>query len=302
MEFRQWVENRYRHPVVLVFASPLTEQACRRNGMDLVQMLRPFSVHPTELFAHIGDRADTVQVRKFGVRFTRLECVREVEALQSARYFRHLLRDHVAMELAYGEQLDRAMSSLLKENGGVVEEPRLSAQVASQLLERSHPAWHSQFIRDYAYVVRCSHFDTIDHPVGCIYAASTSEVGGIDGIMREFREQQKQPADTRRDMPCMDDDLHSYFLLVHDITEGPPMEEVRRMLAAVKAQYGHAHCAVVKINSVVNPQDVKNMDPSPWIDANRIALDVPSRSTVHVAQPSQQTNDMSSPGDGTVRG
>ncbi|EKF26213.1 hypothetical protein MOQ_010104 [Trypanosoma cruzi marinkellei] len=80
------------------------------------------------------------------------------------------------------------------------------------------------------------------------------------------------------------------------------MEEVRRMLAAVKAQYGHAHCAVVKINSVVNPQDVKNMDPSPWIDANRIALDVPSRSTVHVAQPSQQTNDMSSPGDGTVRG
>ncbi|KAF5224625.1 hypothetical protein ECC02_002264 [Trypanosoma cruzi] len=301
MEFKQWVENRYRHPVVLVFASPMTEQACRRNGMDLVQMLRPFSVHPTELFAHIGDRADTVQVRKFGVRFTRLECVREVEALQSARYFRHLLRDHVAMELAYGEQLDRAMSSLLKENGGVVEEPRLSAQVASQLLERSHPAWYSQFIRDYAYVVRCSHFDTIDHPVGCIYAASTCEAGGIDGIMREFREQQKQPADTRRNMPCMDDELHSYFLLVHDITEGPPIEEVRRMLAAVKAQYGHAHCAVVKINSVVNPQDVKNMDPSPWIDANRLALDVPSRSAVHLAQPSQQTNQMSSPGDGVVR-
>ncbi|ESL05534.1 hypothetical protein TRSC58_06813 [Trypanosoma rangeli SC58] len=288
MEFKQWVENRYRHPVVLVFASPTADQACRRNGMDLIQMLRPFSVHPTELFAHLGDRADTVLVRNFGVRLTRLQCVREVDAVHSARHFRRMLHDHAAMELAYGEQLDRAMSCLLNENGGVVEGPRLASQVASRLLERSHPAWHSQLIRDHAFLVRCSHFDTLDHPVGCIYAASTREADGIEGIMREFREQQKQPAEARRGMPCMDDDLHSYFLLLHDVTEGPPLGEARRMFTAVQMQYGHAHCALVKINSVANPQDVKNMDPSLWIEANVLALDVPSRQAVHAAQMQMQ--------------
>ncbi|RNF24904.1 uncharacterized protein Tco025E_02419 [Trypanosoma conorhini] len=300
MEFKQWTENRYRHPVVLVFASPTAEQACGRNGMDLIQMLRPFSVHPTELFAHLGDRADTVLVRNFGVRLTRLQCVREVDAVHCARHLRHVLRDHAAMELAYGEQLDRAMSCLLKENGGIVAGPRPAAQVASQLLERSHPAWHSQFIRDYACLVRCSHFDTLDHPLGCIYAASTREAGGVEGIMREFKEQQKQPAETRRGMPCMDDDLHSYFLLLHDMTEGPSLEEARRMFVAVQVQYGHAHCALVKINSVANPQDVKSIDPSLWVEANVPAVDVPSRQAVHAAQ--RQATDTHFSGGGSTEG
>ncbi|SCU69911.1 ER-golgi trafficking TRAPP I complex 85 kDa subunit, putative [Trypanosoma equiperdum] len=290
MELRQWVESRYRHPVVVVLASRTADEAARRNGMDLINMIRPFAVYDGDLFARLTDRADATLVRNFGVRLTRAQCVREVGETTLLHHLRDLLCGQSEVELALGEQLDRALQCLMKKGGGVLTDTRVSAELGSTLLERSHPDWHRQFVQNYVYSVRCSHFDTTDHPVGFIYAASTNASGGVEGILKEFNELKRgqEIGEIWRNMPCMEEEMHSHFLLLHDVTEGPGMDEVNRMFAAVQSSLGHANCALVKLNSISNPQNVKNMDPSVWTDANPSFMDVPSDTACRAVRYSQQ--------------
>lgn len=285
----QWVEQRYTRPVVVVTSSPAANAACHHNSLDVVQLLRPFAVFQGNLQAKVGDRSEPHLTSNFAVRLMRPECVREVNNTELRRHTQEGMRRAAAVDLAYGEQLDRALTEIMDpRRGGPLASPaRLpSPAVAATLLERSHPSWHTDFIEHYHHLVRCSSWDALDHPVGVLYAAASSEEGGVEGVLRAFRQQAQQALALRAGMPGMDSELHHYYLLIHDLTQsgGPTTAEARRILGAVQQIYGSNYCALVPINSVANPKGVKCLDPTPWVEANPTYLDVPSASALSAAR------------------
>ncbi|KAG8343226.1 hypothetical protein TRVL_05944 [Trypanosoma vivax] len=279
MEFKQWVERRYRHPVVVVAASVDAENACRRNGMDVINMLRPFSIHQGDLYTRVTDHAEATTVRNFGVRLCRPQCVRRISRSPFRRHMRHLIHNTAVMELGFGEKLDSALSLLLEHRGGTASSPQLTGKMTSTLLECSRGSWQRQFVHDFVHLVRCDHYDTLDHPVGCIFVGSTSTPGGSQGVMEEFKKLKEQRAfkEMFSDMPCMDEDFHSYYLLLHDASTGITLAAAQKMLKELLSTYGYTNCAMVTVNSMSDPQDVKYNDPTLWTDANAPFMDVPSR-------------------------
>ncbi|KAG5477035.1 hypothetical protein LSCM1_05373 [Leishmania martiniquensis] len=308
MSLEEWVEQRYARPVVVVESSAAADAVCARNGMDLIHLLRLHSVYGGgPLCARTGDRSDPVVCNRFGVRLMRTECVREVAVSQVARHTRRLLRNASAIDLAYGEQLGAALRDIVSKNrshfDGSLPRPVRPAQpptassspapsmtvggpaAVSTLLERAYPTWHCAFIRDFHSLVRCSSFDTIDYPIGALFAVATTESEGVEGILQIFRAQARRIQDLRASLPGMDTELHQYYLILHDNTSprSPSLSTARQVLAAVQQLYGTNYCALIKINSVVDPRTVKNLDPAMWIEASPTVMDVPSAQALHKA-------------------
>ncbi|CAG9575176.1 conserved hypothetical protein [Leishmania major strain Friedlin] len=309
MSLEDWVEQRYARPVVVVESSAAADAICARNGMDLIHLLRLHSVYAGgPLYARIGDRSEPVVCNKFGVRLMRTECVRDVSLSQVARHTRHLLRNAAAFDLAYGEQLDAALRAIVEKNrsrhDGSLPRPVRAAQpstespsppapfeviggpaAVSTLLERACPTWHRAFIRDLHSLVRCSPFDTIDYPIGALFAVATTEAGGVEGMLQVFRLQARRIQELRASLPGMDTELHQYYLILHDNTSplSPSLSTARQVLTSVQQLYGANYCALIKVNSVVDPRTVKNLDPSMWIAASPMAMDVPSAQALHQA-------------------
>ncbi|CBZ27729.1 conserved hypothetical protein [Leishmania mexicana MHOM/GT/2001/U1103] len=309
MSLEDWVEQRYARPVVVVESSAAADAICARNGMDLIHLLRLHSVYAGgPLYARIGDRSEPVACNKFGVRLMRTDCVRDVSLSQVARHTRHLLRNTAAFDLAYGEQLDAALRDIVEKNrsrhDGSLPRPVRAAQpstesssslapsevsggpaAVSTLLERACPTWHRAFIRDLHSLVRCSPFDTIDYPIGALFAVATTEAGSVEGILQVFRAQARRIQELRASLPGMDTELHQYYLILHDNTSPltPSLSTARHVLASVQQLYGANYCALIKVNSVVDPRTVKNLDPSMWIAASPMVMDVPSAQALHQA-------------------
>ena len=288
----EWVEQRYARPVVLLESSAAADAVCARHGLDTIQLLRPHSVYTGgPLSARTSDRSDPVTCNQFGVRLMRTDCVRDVSFSQVTRHVRRLMRSSAAIDMAYGEQLDSAVESIVQggrsRHDGSLPHPVYASAAAgsaggpsppSTLLERACPTWHRTFVRDFHSLVRCSSFDTVDHPVGVLFAVATSEAGGVEGILQIFRAQAKRVAELKASLPGMDSELHQYYLILHDNTAptSPSLSTARQVLTAVQQLYGANYCALIKVNSVVDPRTIKSLDPSLWVDASPAVMDVPS--------------------------
>lgn len=311
MNFQEWVEQRYARPVVIVESSTEADKLCNRSGLDVIHLLRPHSVYTENpLYARVSDRSNAVACRNFGVRFTRLDCVRDVGRLQLLQHSRRLLRSAASMDIAYGKQIDRLLGEVFREVKfrhrksprpvplTVVSTNRV-ATVPTQF-SQFYPTWNPLLFRDIETIVRCSSFDTLDYPIGVIHVVSTSEMGGIEGVLQLFRRQAQRVQDLRAALPGMDGELHRYYLILHDMTSpsSPSLATVRQMLTSVQQLYGTNHCALVKLNSVRDPRLVKNLDPAQWVEASPPAMDVPSRHATQmntaVNPPSTSSSPMSS--------
>ncbi|CAD2217337.1 hypothetical protein AGDE_13545 [Angomonas deanei] len=300
-QFTKFLEERYTRPVVVVTASPAAERSSNKNGLDVVHLLRPFSVHDGTAYAHIGERSENYAVRHFGVRLVRPTCVREAGEDEIYRYLIRSLKTTAPMDLAYGEQLDRSVQELMTppasaatqvSAGGPLPRPvRLtSSNALTGLLDRSHPAWHSRFMKDISFLTRCAPFDTLDHPIGIISVASTAEAGGIEGCLQVLQTQVRLAAEVRAGLHSMDSEMHKYFILLHDVTDpaSPSNEVARDMLRAAQQRFSSNSVALVRINSVDNPRDHKCMDPSPFMEANQPCYDVPSAAAARQYEEEQQ--------------
>ena len=256
------MEQRFLTPAVIVVASAEVEQACEKNGLGFQQLLAPFARCANDIYARVGDRTDSTVIRKFALRLFRADNLRELEPRLRMEHFTELLKENAQLELAYGEQLDPVLVNIA--NSTTPVEPQLDSRAASTLLERSAAQWHDQFILDYLNVVRCSYFDTIDHPVGYILAVSASL--SSSEIFDQINALEAKARATRDGVPPMDDDPHVYVLVVHDRTSGTSNADADRVFGEVQSRFAGNRCAYVHLNSSVEPR--RQCDPGPFVDSN----------------------------------
>ncbi|CUE69128.1 ER-golgi trafficking TRAPP I complex 85 kDa subunit, putative [Bodo saltans] len=262
---RSWMEERFLQPVVMVAASEEADRIVLENGMDTPQLLRPFAVVTENLFARIGDRSEVSVVKNFAARLVRPECLREMDPRSRGEHFLSFLSEVSDAEFGYGEQLDIALNAILGQTS--ISDPKLDTLQASILLQRSFPAWQSTFVQDYCSMVRCSYFDTIDHPVATILVAASST--DTKTILEQLQAQDKRAKQAREGMPYVDDEILTYVIVVHDMSNGPPLERVIHAFGAIQNQYTAQRCSLLRINGVANPQEVtRPLDPQRWVQAN----------------------------------
>jgi hypothetical protein len=261
MDLRLVLEQRFLAPVVVVAASPEVELASEKNGLIFQQLLAPFAKCANDIYARIGDRSESSVIRRFALRLYRPDNLRELEPKLRMEHFTQLLRDHAQLELAYGEQLDPVLVSIIQSATPV--EPMLDTRSASTLLERSSSQWADQFILDYLNMVRCSYFDTVDHPVGYIVAVSASLTPAA--VFEQVATLEARARATRDGVPPMDDDPHVYILVVHDRSASTSSMDAERTFGDVQLRYP-GRCALVHINS--SPAPRRQCDPSPFVESN----------------------------------
>lgn len=261
---RTWLEERFLAPVVLVCATEGADRIALRNGLDATQLLRPFSVFPETLFARIGDKSEVSSVRQFGVRLMRPECLREMDPKLRVEHFQSLMSESAEAEFALGEQLDSVLNAILVQKN--ITEPALDGQQASTLLQRSYPTWLSQFVVDYVSMVRCSYFDAIDHPVANLLVVASNTDAKV--MLEELRLQEVRAKAPRDGMPCMDDDVLTCVVVLHDLSQGPALEHVVQAFGVIQQKYMAQRCTLLRINSIGNAEDVKPMDCSRFLAAN----------------------------------
>lgn len=152
----QWLSSRFLLPVIVVECSAQVNKAAMRNGVDFVQLLRPFQrcIVPQYLLIRdeerrrIGERFDS-QSSSFAVRFTKADCVRSLGSYLTSvadEHLRHLLSLHESCRQGSSRRIgkneksskDASLSSshFLQEQDG----SDLDRVIISSLLRRSDEA------------------------------------------------------------------------------------------------------------------------------------------------------------------
>lgn len=309
-----WCVPRFLHPVVVVEASEDAEAAARRNGLTIIQLLRPFVVCQGHIITFSEDRKRHVtSTWPFGVRLTRCDCVQSLgrhTAGVTEAHLRYLMKSsssngraqqqtassssppaagtppHTSSSMDHeGDELSNVLNAnLLHLEGGPVPRPqyvwdeesydggsggggadtvsspllsvgqRLQGSAAlppplrfltpqQRLQQNITPPWFPPFLRDFHHLVRGSHVDTLDHPVGMLLVVSTHEglaaaaaaadtatgtstrgaqkVDAQKIVLAHIRaEVKRQYEQVRkrvwRHAPMMEDVVHIGFILVHD--------------------------------------------------------------------------------------
>lgn len=268
MDNRKWLEERFLNPVVICAASPDCEEVCKKNGVSFYQLLKPFQRCGSVIHTSTGkDVSHQQSIKDFGIRFFRPDGLREMDPRTRVEHFQSLMRESGRVEVANGAQLNSVLEKLLAQPD--LLNPKIDSRSGKVIVERTFASWHDAFIRDYVHGVRCSYFDTVDHPVGFFFGISSA--GGADAVMRRVNEL----AATRErffqgmNIPAMDTDTHIFYMLVHDNSENAcnPMEFQAAVDTMAKA-LGPSNCAVVRINS--NREATPRVSPQPWVEANRL--------------------------------
>uniref|UniRef100_A0A7N0ULV5 Trafficking protein particle complex subunit 8 n=1 Tax=Kalanchoe fedtschenkoi TaxID=63787 RepID=A0A7N0ULV5_KALFE len=234
-------------PVVMVLTTPSVEDACRKNGLSLVQMLSPFSS-----FSNIDVPVRTAsdqpyRLHKFRLRLFYGADIRQPD-FQSAK-----------------ERLKNIVSQAVDEDNFQLH---LEAPQIETLLNRSEneivPTWFESFNKELIQTLSFSDHEAFDHPVACLLAVSSREDHTISRLIDLFN---SNPLPSFNN-GTMDPKILKRYMLVHDNHDGTH-EKASRILAEMKSKLGPNDCLLLCINSA---QDESVKPPEgPWSANHSVA-------------------------------
>ncbi|MQL72415.1 hypothetical protein Taro_004755 [Colocasia esculenta] len=226
-------------PVVMVLSTPLAEEACRKNGLDLVQMLRPFCS-----FQNIDVPVRTASEQPYRLQEFRLRMVYASKVRQmSPQVAEGLLRQVVSDANA---DLQPSV-------------PQHEALVTAHDTE-CLPSWLQTFNRELLHTLSFSGHEAFDHPVACLLVVSTNDDKPINRFVDLFNTEQLP---SLLNEGTMDPKILKRYLLLHDNQNGS-QEKAGHILAEMRSTYGVHDSRLLCINSA---QDmVWDEANNPWLN------------------------------------
>ena len=131
-------------------------------------------------------------------------------------------------------------------------------ELASPLMDR--------FQHDYSHACRFSCFDTYDHPVACILAASAGSSDVVAELKGLFTSQISVFSGA-----AVDNFQFMYYVLVYDVDAGVPQAQVDRSFSDMKTIFGPQSCKLLQING--NNTGTPQVNPAMWMQ--KPSIDVP---------------------------
>ena len=283
---RHFFERRFLCPVVMVAASDCAEVAVRKNGLSVTQLLRPFTSLESEAVLRLGDKLEMVTISNFGCRLFTPETLFEVPHDQRSVHFKHVLLEAQSAEQEKGRELDSVVSRICQpphfaEDGeGASQcvippghslldmdpdvERNMKNQTAEQF-EEKYMSLYDTFARDYISLIRCSYFDTLDHPVCHFHVVCTSGAENDEPIplgtptalsaltskvLKKLEAVSERAHSVRSNNPSMSQEVLRFVLVIHDDSrESPTLENSKKIFDSIRNAQTGTPCAFIVINS-----------------------------------------------------
>ncbi|XP_024187862.1 trafficking protein particle complex subunit 8 isoform X1 [Rosa chinensis] len=228
-------------PVVMVLRTPLVEEACQKNGLTFVQMLRPFCVF-NNFDVPVRTASDQpYRLQKFRLRLFYDSDVRQPNLEVSKERLKQVIT----------QAGEKDLSELCSELPQINNAP---CRPESEAL----PSWFQFFNKELVHTVSFSDHEAFDHPLACLIVVSSKDDQPINRFLNLFNSN-KLPS--LLNSGAMDPNILKHYLLVHDNQDGSS-EKATKRLTEMRSTFG-SDCQLLCINS---SQDgaVEHQD-NPWV-------------------------------------
>ncbi|BFG38453.1 hypothetical protein CerSpe_247270 [Prunus speciosa] len=228
-------------PVVMVLRTPLVEEACLKNGLTFIQMLRPFCVF-NNIDVPVRTASDQpYRLQKFGLRLFYESDIRQPNLEVAKERLKQVITQ------AAEKDVSELCSDLPQINNAV-------SRAENEVL----PSWFQFFNKELVHTVSFSDHEAFDHPVACLVVVSSKDDQPINRFVDLFNTNKLPSLLTSG---AMDPKILKHYLLVHDNQDGP-LEKATKILTEMRSTFG-SDCQLLCINSsqdgVVEHQDY------PWV-------------------------------------
>ncbi|KAM1735617.1 hypothetical protein ACFX15_013498 [Malus domestica] len=228
-------------PIVMVLRTPLVEEACIKNGLTLVQILKPFCVF-NNIDVPVRTASDQpYRLQKFGLRLFYESDIRQPNLEVAKERLKQVIN----------QAADKDLSELCSDLPQIDNALSISE---SEVL----PSWFQFFNKELVHSVSFSDHEAFDHPVACLVVVSSKDDQPINRFVDLFNTKKLPSLLTNG---AMDPKILKHYLLVHDKQDGP-LEKATKILTEMRSTFGSG-CQLLCINSsqdgVVEHQDY------PWV-------------------------------------
>ncbi|XP_078442115.1 tetratricopeptide repeat (TPR)-like superfamily protein [Wolffia australiana] len=220
-------------PVVMVLSSELAEQCCRKNGLNFVEMIRPFSI-----FENIDVPVRTASDQPYRLQEFRLRIFYASDIYKKAPEVADNLLEQVVSDRSDIQFPDSNFNYLQpggKPSGGQYKLGRQSAQ----------PPWFQTFNRELLRTLSFSEHEAFDYPVACLLVVSTLDEQPLSKFADLFNADQLP---SLLNEGIMDPKILKHYLLLHD-NQNEDLERVGSMLAEMRSTFGSEDSHLLCINS-----------------------------------------------------
>lgn len=228
-------------PVVMVLRTPLVEEACLKNGLNLVELLTPFSTF-NNIDVPVRTASDQpYRLQKFKLRLFYASDIRQPN-----------------LEVAK-EQLKEVITHAgEKDFSDLCSDPPQIEDVLSTPESEILPSWFQFFNKELVRSLSFSDHEAFDHPVACLLVVSTKDERPLNRFVDLFNTNQ---------LPfllndgVMDPKILKHYLLVHDNQDGSS-EKAEKFLTEMRSTFGSNDCQLLCINS--SQDGLVEHEDNPW--------------------------------------
>ncbi|XP_020578144.1 trafficking protein particle complex subunit 8 [Phalaenopsis equestris] len=230
-------------PVVMVLSTPLAEDACRKNGLNFVEMLLPFTV-----FNKIDVPVRTASDQPYRLQMFKLRLVYASDIRQ---------QDYKVAEDHLKQLVSDAASAALSD---LQSEPQELEAILSETELNFCPSWIQTFNKELRKTISFSEHEAFDHPVACLLVVSSNDAQPINRFVDLFNTDQLP---SLLNDGVMDPKVLKQYLLLHDNHDGT-MDKATAILAEMKSTFGPADCRILCINSSAGGDG--ELKDNPWLN------------------------------------
>ncbi|EPS62342.1 hypothetical protein M569_12447, partial [Genlisea aurea] len=227
-------------PVVMVLCTQLVEDSCRKNGLNLIEMLSPFCN-----FDNIDVPVRTASDQPYRLRKFKLRLF----------YASEIRQPSIEVNL---ERINRVISLAGDVDVGKLSlsPPEIESLIATSNLEFV-PSWFDSFNGELIDAVSFSEHEAFDHPVACIVVVSSRDEDPLDKCVDLFNTNQLP---SLFNDGAMDPKILKLFLLLHDNKHGTP-EKAAEILSEMRSSFGVNDCHLLSINSSIDCMEEHQENP-----------------------------------------
>lgn len=228
-------------PVVMVIRTDLVEEACQKNNLSLIEMLKPFCAF-NNIDVPVRTASDQpYRIQKFKLRLFYASEIRQPNIEVAKERLKQVITNA-------GE---KGISDLC------TEPPRIETVLTTTQSELL-PSWFPFFNKELVHTVSFSDHEAFDHPVACLLVVSSKDEEPINKFVDLFNTDQLP---SLLNDGTMDPKIMKYYLLLHDNQDGMS-EKATKILSHMRNTFGSNDCGLMCINS--SQDGLVEHQENPW--------------------------------------
>lgn len=243
-------------PTVIVRTTPAVENACQKNNLSFIDMLRPYEVINKELYTRTVKEYESYAIRNFRIRFKMLD---ELSAEYGKDADSAVLQqtEKIKKERALDNFLQRVVSESYVPNNDdpfvvpkVENEEKLQKQMKQGI---NFTPWFDRYREEYLNSFYLSDHETWDHPVACVSVVSSDDPDPVRTSKELYSSERPPKLFSDRNV---DPDVFRFYVMLHDAQNGPADNKVKNQFRKMNEAFSAATCRLLIINSSAGADNV----------------------------------------------